>query len=1123
MSARSSISMILASLSARRPGASPSRLFSPGSPTNGHLNARSLVAALALSVAGLLALSSGVAQAEPPKLISYGNFGSGSSAFAIGAAVDQSNGDVYVTGLLNTSNGNYESAHINKFDPSGKLLSPPSPFGNAYYSGAAVNPTNGHVYVLGEAEIFGPASVYTYNPNTGELLSSFSVPVSRNLSGVLTVVQIATDSAGDVYVPVVPDNEVLEYSPSGTLLNTFTGSGAQALSGPTGVAVDASGNVWVADAHNNRIEELSPTGAFIGEIESKGVEAVALDTNGDVFAMVDNSADFCGSLTPPCHHLVEYNSAGTQLADIGAGSIGVVEGGAKLPSMLAVKESSGRVYVTDGGKNLVWVYGPPTAPALGRELAAEVGTSEAKLGALVNPGGIETSYRFEYGETKEYGQTTPFPEGNVGQGVTSRTVWASAGGLAPGTTYHYRVVATNELGTVVGPDQTFTTETSVQASCPNEQLRGGFSAILSDCRAYELVTPPTKASTQPDPSRLGHSQNQAAGDGNRMAYVSLDVLPGAQTGGESYVATRGVSGWSSEDVIPLQSYTSTLCAEAAGGRGNDMVAYSADLSQGIFHDGIEERRRAHEFQAPGGCGAEAVEVVSGEPQDYENLLLRDNTTGAYELINVPPPGVAPADAHFQGASSDLGHVVFSEHSQLTANAPAGVEDLYEWTGGALRLVTVLPNGTPVVGSLAGGANAVSADGSHILFSAGGNLYVRVNGEHTVQLDESQAGGSGGGGQFVDASADGLRVFFTDEAAAGLTSDTVSGSGKNLYEYDLGTGRLTDLTSASEVGFRSVSGISADGSYVYFVAEGVLTGSQANEYGETAQGGQRNIYLSHGGATTFIAIRSNEDTGGARVSANGAFLAFVSKRSLTGYDNAVSNGTPCQGLPGEEPLRCPEIFLYSAASNQFACASCNPSGEAPTGGATMEQGSSSGGTPRYLSDSGRLFFDTTDALVPSDTNNQIDVYEYERGQVHLISAGTSSSESVFLDASESGDDAFFLTRQQLVPQDTEEEARNIYDARVAGGFPASSTPPPCTTADACRAAPVPQPAIFGAPSSATFSGAGNLASPAGAKPTVKSKSKPAQCRRGYVKKRGKCVRKPHGKAGKFAHANKKTGK
>ena len=253
---------------------------------------RRTYAALTLSVAALFALSAGVAQAEAPRLVSYGNFAGPPSPS--GVAVDQSSSDVYVAGLVNLAP--FGPSNIDKFNASGKLLSPPSPFGEGYYSGAVVNPTNGDVYVL-QAGLFAPTAINTYDPSSGALLSSFSVPESANLPGFLpfTVVQIAADSAGNVYVPNVPDNEVQEYSPSGTLLQTFTGSGTGALSGPTGVAVDSSGNVWTADAHNNRIEELSPTGAFIGEIKSEGVGAVALDAHGDVFAIVKNSADFCAA------------------------------------------------------------------------------------------------------------------------------------------------------------------------------------------------------------------------------------------------------------------------------------------------------------------------------------------------------------------------------------------------------------------------------------------------------------------------------------------------------------------------------------------------------------------------------------------------------------------------------------------------------------------------------------------------------------------------------------------------------------------------------------------------------------------------------------------------------------
>jgi hypothetical protein len=1060
-----------------------------------------------LSSLGLLASLAGVAKAETPKLVSYGNF---PATNPVGVAVDRSSSDVYVTSII---------GQINDFDASGRLLSPPSPFGSGeHFSGVAVAP-NGDVYAINAGEVFADnAEIGTYERGTGNLLSSFSVAGSANTFFKLTWVQLAADAAANVYLPNAPNNEVQEFDSSGALVNSITGSAEHALSRPTGVAVDTSGNVWIADNGNERIERFDSSGAFLGEIHSEGVQAVAVDSSHNVYALVHDSADPCGSLAPPCYHVVEYSATGTQLADIGAGSIGEVAFGGLGGgvSTLAVDDSSGRVYVADGEHNLVWIFGPPTAPVVSQELAVEIGATEAKLGARIGPGGVETNYSFEYGTTTSYGQKTPIPEGNAGTGLAQRTVWATASGLAPGTTYHYRVVATNALGSTAGADRTFTTPPS--AGCGNEAVRTGFSARLPDCRAYEVVTTPNKTSSQADPfSNEILDNNYAAADGNRMSYRAYDVLPGSLSGGESYVSTRGEAGWSSEGQIPLLSYTSFECPL----RDASIVAYSADLSLGVLSDGGNERA---EGQYDGGCGAEVREIVSGEPLGYENLLLRGPAGSSFRLVNVTPAGVAPADAHLRGASSDLSRVVFSEQAQLVAGAPPGEEDLYEWAGEApLRLVTVLPDGTPVAGALAENGSehehavfAPTAESAtvppHTLFTANGNLYARVNPEReqsalvggrcseaekgcTVQLDASQSGGSGGGGQFIDASADGSRVLFTDDASAHLTEGTQDASGANLYSYDLQDGSLTDLTPSASAEVEGVAGLSKDGSYVYLVARAVLPGSEPNQHGETAQSGEPNLYVSHDGKTAFVATLSPEDAcarQSCRVSPSGAFIAFASKRSLTGYDN-TSGG-----------FAVPEVFLYNAASGELACASCDPSGEPPVSGVQLElmKIGRAGGAPRFLSSSGQVFFDTADALLPSDTNGQTDVYEYENGQLHLLSTGTSSSESLLLDASEGGRDVFFLTRQKLLPQDTEEEARNIYDAHVDGGFPTRVSPPPCTTADACRPAASPQPPIYGAPSSETFSGRGNVEA-------AKAKAKHRPSRRTACK--GRQARRKHKRA------------
>jgi hypothetical protein len=164
-------------------------------------------------------------------------------------------------------------------------------------------------------------------------------------------------------------------------------------------------------------------------------------------------------------------------------------------------------------------------------------------------------------------------------------------------------------------------------------------------------------------------------------------------------------------------------------------------------------------------------------------------------------------------------------------------------------------------------------------------------------------------------------------------------------------------------------------------------------------------------------------------------------------------------------------------------------------------------PRALSDGGRLFFNSSDALVPQDVNGQEDVYEFEPegmgsctassvtfnprsgGCVSLVSSGTSSEESGFMDASEGGHDVFFLTTSRLTSQDYD-TALDVYDAHECSvSVPCVALPvsaPPCSSGDSCKAAPSLQPSLFGAPASATFVGAGNIVA-SSSKPVVTGRS------------------------------------
>jgi len=204
--------------------------------------------------------------------------------------------------------------------------------------------------------------------------------------------------------------------------------------------------------------------------------------------------------------------------------------------------------------------------------------------------------------------------------------------------------------------------------------------------------------------------------------------------------------------------------------------------------------------------------------------------------------------------------------------------------------------------------------------------------------------------------------------------------------------------------------------------------------------------------------------------------------------------------------------------------------------------------RFLSGSGRVFFNSSDALVPGDVDGVEDVYEFDPvgvagcseqsdtfvqssgGCVSLVSSGSSSGESGFLDASESGGDVFFLTSLSLVRSDSD-TALDVYDAHVCDGEApcagVSAVPPACSNADSCRTAPAGQPGAFGAPSSETFVGAGNPAPPPPPRPVVLSRAQKLTkalkvCHKDHKRKRRvACERRARGLYGPVRKTRKST--
>lgn len=695
------------------------------------------------------------------------------------------------------------------------------------------------------------------------------------------------------------------------------------------------------------------------------------------------------------------------------------------------------------------------------------------------------------------------------------------------------------------------------ATCPNEAIRaeqGAAALALPECRAYELVS----SGSTPLVGRSGEVAVgvRASDSGAAIAYFSPYPFSGSTSSGMYFRAMRGPAGWSLEAMSPqlLPGPSLSLTCEPA-------LDYSEDLSASVLTIGREIKQEQPESPP---CGQPQNELVPGEPRGFTNLLLRRTPSAPLELVNVTPAPTSPANAQFQDGSSDLSHIVFGEEAQLTPEAPPGY-DLYEWFESALRLVTFLPDGSPVRGDLggatrhanpplvpggervleggtlhgtAGMTNAVSSNGERVFFYANGNLYMRENAAQppttsgecdeeepkrgcTVELDASRGLGKSGGGIFQYASADGSRVFFTAESKLSFPSSAEPGK-PELYEYDVAEEELTDLTPGATEGanVRGFSGASADGSRVYFVALGALTGGQQNEQGDVAQAKQPNLYLAQEGTLTFIATLdpssdrlawnyeltpqpSGAPTGesgnlATRTSPDGRYFAFNSVRGLTGG-----------------PTGTAQIFLFDAETGTLSCASCLPGGGAPPGPSQIPvpvsgtQAESPAYMPRSLTDHGQLFFTTNQALLPGDSDGLADVYEYREGELRLISDGTGAAPSFFFDASEGGGDVFFGTADPLVRADTD-NVLNLYDARVGGGFAEPPAPaPPCSAGDSCRG-PGPGAPSNGAPATPGQTGAGNAVPP-------------KLCKRGKVRRHGRCVKKKGKPKTKHKGKPKKGGK
>jgi hypothetical protein len=981
---------------------------------------------------------------------------------------------------------------------------------------------DGRLYLSGEpaVRLLSPADPLpriTYGPETDPTRTEIDVhaTVDPNGAGDITSCKVEygiTYSYEAGSVPCVP-------------------SPAPKFTTPTAVSAHLSG-LQAEDEYHYRVVVENAAGVRRGDGRSFKLTAVDDVTTGGATDVTTSSATLTGTYSddgPAAKYFFEYGNTPAlgQRFPLAPGADAAGGGGTVPVSSQLTGLQEGTTYyyrvavstvfgTSRGGIESFKTLQKPTIESFS---ANEVTDTSANLIGRINPNGFATTYRFEYGQTPDYGQTAPVPDGTLEALTTVQSVNIPIDGLVSGSTYHFRLVAESVQGTTTTEDQTFD---FFPPDCPNAQVRlETNSSYLPDCRAYELVSPgdaggilltwsapPASSATQP--ARFGYS--------GVFGVLPGDVGLPPNVLGDLYVAERTTSGWKTKYVGLPSNMVLEQGGPPSSGPGrpggvltdpslsNFMVwntgtiGYVCPCSEGSMAPyildptgSIIERLPSNLDQVPGGVDFKGDVKPSS---DFSHVFFSSRGPAFVEGAPVAEPGAAYDD------NRETGEV------ELISTAPGGGGPVLKdpeapESGDFIRFPAVSPNGSHVLMSTA------AATGRHLYMHSGG-------GTVDVSLGKD---GKNHGVEFNGMTGDGSEVLFSSREQ--LTDDDHDSS-QDIFAWHeggtvtrisagiLGTGdtdecdtKWTTKCDASVVTISPVGGpigleVTSDNIFsdsngeVYFYSPEQLDGVRGLL-------GKRNLYVYHEGQVQHVATLEVEKEPfeptraltRIQVSPTNEHAAIVTNSRITSYDN--------HGFA--------EMYSYDVDQRKLICVSCVPSGDAPTANVTASYNG------LFMSDDGRTFFATKDSLVDRDINGLRDTYEYVGGRPQLITTGLATRDTGLqgyfvaglVGVSHDGVNVFIANYETLVSEDHNGQFLRFYDARSGGGFPADAPPAPCAAADECHGADSSPPVAPEITSGAKLGTGGNAA-------TEKHK-KPKKCTKQQKKKKKKGCKGAKKKAGK----------
>ena len=812
--------------------------------------------------------------------------------------------------------------------------------------------------------------------------------------------------------------------------------------------------------------------------------------------------------------------------------------------VIANKGNSATTEVPSFSLNFKTVAPPPLVSDVD---AIQVADTSARLVGTIDPRNTGTGYVYQYGTTPALGSSTaPL---DIGSGTTPITVSQVVGGLAKDTTYYYRLVATNLTGSTASASETLHTRTTPlplpddrryeMVTPPDKNLGSADKSVLVSY--WNISTDGNSVSFCPyslfgesPPQMTAYcapylSQRAAGGWTTRSPippYCRYD-LEGSDDSGFAYLFLSADHSHAAFLKPEMQGCaTPSLDPSAFTPQVN---LYSESLSGPPGYALMSPRKSWDQVSAGGGGSMGISSEPMGGSTDFSHVVYMthfnqtdppdsppaNQLSKVYQWLQQGEDGCAAPGGCLTLVSKDTSNVPF----ETASNYP----DIFEGASQPNRAVSTDGERIYFQNPVGSGLGSATSGGC----TASCEIYMRENATTTIDISASECTVSCGTASdsadfFKWATPDGEKAFFlscaklTNSAAPSVSCGNEYGAGfaqgtegSKLYRWDESAPpghRLVDISIDNEPvdgvqpdaeGLLGLIGTSDDGDTVYFATDGQLVSGAPLE----TDGAKIYRWRWNEGSPTLKYLGAFAHIQGYIDKSEGAKASTMSSRWVSPDGKYLEIETTSRLVPAVDRDSDRDVYRWDEEEG-WQCASCQLPGAPSAGASTVIpafggtvsniflRGQLGGGAIKLaMSDDGRVFFNTPDALVPEDVNGEAgctstgdddekrytcqDVYEWNEGTVSLISGGTSSERSVLLGTDPSGRDVFFYTRQRLVGWD-KDAGVDIYDARVGGGYPEPPAQPPGCEGESCRGQGTLASNGVGA-GTAVFAGPGNPAS------------------------------------------------